>query len=62
MRIPKEQWKKDNPEKLATLGTQDEEKKEKHDTICAGYHYRTKVISFKPLAVLTDERRHRPIM
>ena len=28
--------KKDNPDKLATLGTQDEEK---HNTICVGHHY-----------------------
>ena len=29
-----------NPEKLATLGTQDEEKQnKKHNTICVGYHY-----------------------
>jgi hypothetical protein len=26
----------DNPEKLATQGTQDEEK---HNTICVGHHY-----------------------
>jgi len=26
----------DNPEKLATLSIQDEEK---HNTICVGYHY-----------------------
>ena len=32
----------DNPEKLATKGTQDEEKqkqKPKHNTICVGHHY-----------------------
>jgi hypothetical protein len=32
----------DNPEKLATMGTQDEEKqkqKPKHNTICVGHHY-----------------------
>jgi len=29
----------DNPEKLATLGTQDEEKQSKiHNTICDGHH------------------------
>ncbi len=28
----------DNPEKLATQGTQDEEKQNK-DTICVGHHY-----------------------
>jgi hypothetical protein len=28
----------DNPEKLATYGTQDEEK-QKHNTIFIGYHY-----------------------
>ena len=28
--------KKDNPEKMATQGTQDEEK---HNTICVGHHY-----------------------
>jgi hypothetical protein len=27
-----------NPENLATLGTQDEEK-QKHNTICIGHHY-----------------------
>ena len=33
----------DNPEKLATDGTQDEEKqnktKQKHNTLCVGHHY-----------------------
>jgi len=30
----------DNPEKLATLGTQDKEKQnKKHNTICVGHHY-----------------------
>jgi hypothetical protein len=31
----------DNPEKLATLGTQDEEKqnKKKHSTMCVGHLY-----------------------
>ena len=30
----------DNPEKLATYGTQDEEKQsKKHNTICVGHHY-----------------------
>ena len=39
-RIPKGQSKKDNPEKGATQGTQDEEKtKKKYNTICAGQHY-----------------------
>ena len=28
----------DDPEKLATLGTQDEDK-QKHNTICVGNHY-----------------------
>ena len=28
----------DNPEKLATYGTQDEDKEEKN-TLCVGYHY-----------------------
>ena len=28
----------DNPEKLATFGTQDDEK-QKHTTICVGHHY-----------------------
>jgi hypothetical protein len=32
MRIPKEQSKMDNPEKLATYGTQDEEKQNKNTT------------------------------
>ena len=32
----KGQSKKDNPELLATQGTQDEEK---HNTICVGHHY-----------------------
>ena len=31
---------RDNPEKLATLGTQDEDKQnKKHNTICVGHHY-----------------------
>ena len=39
-RVPKRQSKIDNLEKLATLGTQDEEKtKQKHNTICVVYHY-----------------------
>ena len=29
----------DKSEKLATLGTQDEEKKQKHNTICVGHYY-----------------------
>ena len=29
----------DNPEKLATNGTQDEDKQVKHNTICVGHHY-----------------------
>jgi len=29
----------DNPEKLATLGTQDEHKQNKISTICVGHHY-----------------------
>ena len=35
-RIPKVQSKMDDPNKLATQGTQDEEK---HNTICVGHHY-----------------------
>jgi hypothetical protein len=33
--------KMDNPEKLATYGTQDEDTKQKHNTIpvCVGHHY-----------------------
>jgi hypothetical protein len=39
-RVPKRQSKIDNLEKLATHGTQDEEKtKQKHNTICVVYHY-----------------------
>jgi len=34
------QTKMDNPEKLATHVTQDEEKQnKKHNTICGGHHY-----------------------
>ena len=33
-RIPKGQSKMDNPEKLATQITEDEEKQQKHNTIC----------------------------
>ena len=29
----------DNPEKLATYGTQDEEKQNKNNTICVGHRY-----------------------
>jgi hypothetical protein len=30
----------DNPEKMATQGTQDEDKQnKKHNTICVGHHY-----------------------
>ena len=35
----------DNPEKLATYGTQDtwqRQTKEKHNTICVGHHYAKK--------------------
>ena len=36
----KGQSKMDNPEKLAALGTQDEDKQSiKHNTICVGHHY-----------------------
>jgi hypothetical protein len=39
-RVPKWQSKIDNSEKLATHGTQDEEKtKQKHNAICVAYHY-----------------------
>ena len=39
-RIPNGQLKMDNPEKLATQGTQNEErKKQKHNTICVGHHF-----------------------
>ena len=38
-RIAKEQSKRNNPEKLATQGTQEEEKQSKHNTICVGHHY-----------------------
>ena len=41
-RIPKEQSKKDNLEKLATLGTQDtgqRQTKQKYNTIYVGHHY-----------------------
>ena len=31
--------KMDNPEKLATQGTQDDEKQNKNNTICVRYHY-----------------------
>jgi len=41
---PKGQSRMDNPEKLTTLGTQDEDKHKKqkqhtHNTICDGHHY-----------------------
>ena len=29
----------DNPEKLATYGTQDEEKQSKNNTICVGHNF-----------------------
>jgi hypothetical protein len=33
----------DNPEKLATQGTQDDQKQnKKHNTKCVGHHYRNK--------------------
>jgi hypothetical protein len=35
-RIP---LKMENPEKLATLGTQDDKANQKHNTICVGHHY-----------------------
>ena len=39
-RKPKRLSQMDNPEKLATQVTQDEEKtKQKHNTICVGHHY-----------------------
>ena len=37
-RIPKGQSKMDNPEKLTTQGTKDEEKQSKN-TKCAGHHH-----------------------
>ena len=39
-RIPMGQSKKDNPERLATQGTQDKEKQK--NTICVGHHYAQK--------------------
>ena len=37
---PKGQSRMGNPEKLATLGTQDEDKgNNKHNAICVGHHY-----------------------
>ena len=36
-RIPKGQFKKDNPEKLAIRGTQDEDN-QNNNTICIGHH------------------------
>ena len=39
-RKPKGQSRMDNPEKLETLDTQDEDKQiKKHKRICAGHHY-----------------------
>ena len=38
-RMSKEQSKMDNPNKLATLEAQDEEKQNKNNTICVGHHY-----------------------
>ena len=36
--------KMDNPEKLATQGTQDDQKQnKKHSTKCVGQHYRNKL-------------------
>jgi len=29
----------ENPEKLATLGTQDDKTNQSHNTICVGHHY-----------------------
>ena len=29
----------ENPDKLATLGTQDDKTNQKHNTICVGHHY-----------------------
>jgi hypothetical protein len=37
--MSKEQSKMDNPNKLATLEAQDEEKQNKNNTICVGHHY-----------------------
>jgi hypothetical protein len=31
--------KKDNPEKLATLGAKEEDKRRNHNTICVGHYY-----------------------
>jgi len=47
LKKPKGQTRMDNPEKLATLDTQDEDKhtekqlrkKPTHNTICDGHHY-----------------------
>ena len=37
-RIPKGQSKTENPEKLATQGTQDKTNLQKHNTICVGHN------------------------
>ena len=37
--MPKGQSNMDNPEKLATQGTQDQDKQNKNNTICVGHHY-----------------------
>ena len=37
--MSKEQSKMDNPNKMATLDAQDEEKQNKNNTICVGHHY-----------------------
>ena len=48
-RVSKGQLKMDNPKKLATHGTQDEEKtKQKHNTIFVVYHYIRKQDTIHP--------------
>ena len=37
--LEKTESRMDNPEKLATLGTQDTRRRQKNPTICVGHHY-----------------------
>ena len=44
----------DNPEKLATWDTQDEQEQNKNTTQCAGHHYAPKMIRYDEIDCLIN--------